>query len=396
MSEIKLYLAILNNGWLRREMSAQVIPAMSSTKGVKLFWEDPKKTWANGISVNRNRIVKRFLQTDCDFLLMIDDDVVPWHNPAELVFADMDIIGSPARVRQNGNVVNWVAYIKHPDNDGYVGIDLSRVDSDIDLLDLKDGVVGTGCILIKRKVLEAIKAPFNCEYDEDGDCTFGTDFAFCRRAYEAGFKIWVSPWRICEHFKDGFGLNDMDAYDESEFHDDSPSRYKMVWSFMSIIQKDWKFIKSILVKNEIKTVLEFGSGLSSLLISEIAEVTSYETDRKYADDILSKRIVVAGGQTINNLLIRMWDGKDVDDDLPKYDLAFVDGPLGKSSGGMGREHSIRIAAEHADRIIIHDAGREDEWKWQMKILRPNFKRVSWNGAHRGHCAYWVRKNNEIS
>ena len=64
----KVYLAILNSGELRSEMTSTVIPAMQKTNGVSLIWEHPDKTWANPISSNRNRIVKRFLETDCPLI----------------------------------------------------------------------------------------------------------------------------------------------------------------------------------------------------------------------------------------------------------------------------------------------------------------------------------------
>lgn len=383
---IKLYLAILNKGWIRREQVRTILD-MQATKGVQLYLEELSKTFANPICSNRAKIVKRFLKTDCDFLMMLDNDVIPLHNPAELVFADKDVIGSPAKVRQSGRTINWVVYVKHTTEEGYIPVDFEAVDDGIDLLSVD--IVGTGCILIRRNVLKKLRAPFLIEFNEDGECTYGTDFAFCRKAKKAGFKIYTTPQRVCEHVKE-LGLLDIQGYDDSDGRDAMAGKYGIPWGEYAISQKDWYFIQDILRKGDIKTILEFGSGLSSLLMSEDHYVISYETDKKIVKNIESK---ING----NYLTIRNWDGQYLQGHLGKYDLAFIDGPLGLSSGGMGRKHSIRIASEHADKIIVHDAGRQDEVKWQNKYLRGKFKLKSRSGWHHNRCHYWeIREKNNAN
>lgn len=207
---IKLYLAILNTGWLRREL-VHVILKMQKTKGVKITMENLNKTFANPTCSNRNSIVKRFLATDNDFLMMIDNDVFPLHNPVDMVFADKDIIGSPAKVRRERKLI-WVAYVKGVGKDNYIPVDFHNVDDPTAEL-LSVDVVGTGCILIKRKVLESIKAPFLTGFDGDGVATYGTDFAFCKKAKKAGFEIYTTPQRVCEHVKE-VGLLDIWSYDD--------------------------------------------------------------------------------------------------------------------------------------------------------------------------------------
>jgi len=381
---IRLYFAILNKGWLRREVMFKVIPKMNHTKGVNLVWENPDKSVGHPICSNRAKIVRRFLayRPKCDFLMMMDDDIIPHHNPAELVYADKDIIGSPAKVRQVGQALNWVAYVQSPDDpDGYFPVDFSLVDSSIDLL--KVDIVGTGCILIRRNVLEQLDAPFLVDFDKYGECISGTDFAFCRKAGKAGFEIYTTPQRVCEHIKQ-MGFLNKDGYDDSDNRDSAPGRYDIPWGDFAIIQKDWAFIKDIIEKNGVKKVLEFGAGLSSLLMSEIAKVTTYETDRKWSKDI-------KGRMNGNALSIRNWDGKEIKAGLLQFDLAFVDGPLGKLNGGPGREHSIEYASVLSDRVIVHDAGREDEMRWQNKYLRPDFKMIAKNGNHQSRCQYWERR-----
>jgi len=383
---IKLYLAILNKGWIRRELITALLQ-WQRTPGVTLMIENLSKTFAHPIDFNRNKITERFLMTDYEYLMMIDCDVVPMHNPCELVFANKDIIGSPAKVRQKGRAINWVAYVEHREIPGaYVPVDFSRVDNSVDLL--KVDIVGTGCILVRRNVLEHFlklgEAPWTCERSDDGWIyTYGTDFSFCRRAKREGFEIFTTPQRICEHIKE-LGLLDIQGYDDSDNIDLSNAKYKIPWGDYAISQKDWHFIKEIINKNKIKTVLEFGSGLSSFLMSEMAEVDSFDTNKKYIED-LREQI------NSNKLTLIKWDGKNKPRQIQKkYDLAFVDGPVGIVNGGMGRQHSIRIASKYADRIIIHDAGRTEETRWQNKYLRNRFKLKKRSGWHQSRCHYWER------
>jgi len=384
MKKIKLYVAILNHGWFRTEITTDVFPKLKATKGVSVTLEHPGKTWDHPISSNRNRIVKRFLATDNEFLLMIDDDVIPLDNPAEFVFADKDIIGFPAPVRQAGGQLNWVAYMKNPDRDDYAPVDFTRVDDTIELL--KVDIVGTGCILIARRVLEALKAPFHTDFNEDGILEVGTDFAFCRKAAAAGFEIFTTPQRVCEHHK-SVGMLAFQSLNSSDGVDPAARKYGIPWGGYAIAPTDWEFIKGIIAQTGAKRILEFGAGLSSLLMSEKAEVITYETDADYAAQIQAK----ANG---NNLTIREWDGEDFDlPDNESFDLAFIDGPRSVTGGGPGREESLRAAMALSDNIILHDARRDEEARLQDKYLKGRFALKKRSGYHQICCHYWERRED---
>jgi len=381
MKKIKLYMAILNHGWIRSEIFMDLLPKIKNMKNVSVTLENLGKTWDHPISSNRNRIVKRFKATDNDFLLMLDDDIVPLDNPAEFVFADKDIIGFPAPVRQAGGQLNWVAYMKYPDRDDYAPIDFARIDDTVELL--KVDVVGTGCILIARRVLETLKAPFHTDFDEDGILEIGTDFAFCRKAAAAGFEIFTAPQRVCEHHK-SVGMLSFQSLNSSDNVDLAAHKYGIPWGGFAITPNDWSFIRTIIEQTGARRILEFGAGLSSLLMSEIAEVTTYETNREYADVIRAK----AKG----NLIIREWDGKNfLMRNVDHFDLVFIDGPKGIINGGPGREEAVRAAVACSDRIILHDARREEETRWQDKYLKGIFKLKKRSGYHQACCQYWERR-----
>ena len=156
------------------------------------------------------------------------------------------------------------------------------------------------------------------------------------------------------------------------------SKYGMEWGGGCITDKDWDFIRETILKYEVKTVLEFGAGLSTLLMNDLAKVTSYETMQPWIDKIKALR---------PDADIKQWDGKVIEvDPLVHFDMAFVDGP----AGGVNREQSTKIASVSADVIIVHDAGRQYEKVWQGMYLQEGFAGPI-KGGHR--CHLWVRKGS---
>jgi len=384
---IKLYVAILNHGWVRSEFVTDVLPKLWHTEGVETTLENLGKTWMHPISSNRNAITKRFLQSGADFLLMFDDDVVPLGNPAAFCALDKDVIGFPAKVRQTSQtgswILSWVAYSRIKGTDDYLPVRFENFDDQTALV--KVDAVGTGCILIARRVLAGLKAPFHTEFDEDGILTVGTDFAFCRKAQAAGFEILTAPQCVCEHYKE-LGMLNFSAIADSEQIDPAANAYTIPWGGMAINPDDWNFIRKIICARGPAKILEFGCGLSTLLMSEYAEVIAYETDPSYADVIRAK----ANGN--GNLAVRLWDGIVPDRDMPSADLIFIDGPPNPSLGGPGREAAFRAAAQLSDHIIVHDANRDAEANWQQLYLQPHFALKRRSGYHQTACHYWVRRS----
>lgn len=144
---------------------------------------------------NRNKIVLKFMSSDCDYLLMIDDDNPPIKNPLDLIGLDKDIIGLPTP-QWKGNVMPhlmWMVGKRFPD--GYRCYTDKR--EGIEQVDF----VGTGCMIVAKRVFEKIKGPFMRKWNEDGVAVLGQDFHFCERARERGFEIWVNWDYVCNHFK---------------------------------------------------------------------------------------------------------------------------------------------------------------------------------------------------
>jgi len=161
--------------------------------------------------------------------------------------------------------------------------------------------------------------------------------------------------------------------------DKDNSMWGFAWGGSSITDKDWEFISTLLLKEKVKKVLEFGSGLSTLLMKGLGiDVVSFETRQKDIDRLKAINPTVE---------IRLWDGTFEKAPIStsfspgtipeKFDLALVDGP----GGGENREASFKIAAMYADKILVHDGGRAPEKKWAEKHLKPKFSEYS-RGGHR--------------
>ena len=163
------------------------------------IWEDRRYVKELFFSINsrsveesRNFVASQFLKSDCDYLLSMDDDVVPLKNPLDLVKLDLDIIGLPVPVVR-GKGISYGAYQekegKYPDYPKKEG--LQEVDA-----------ISGGCMLIARRVLENLDKPFSALYNEQGLWALSEDLNFCKRAKEKGFKIFAHFNYPCQHYSD--------------------------------------------------------------------------------------------------------------------------------------------------------------------------------------------------
>lgn len=162
---------------------------------------------------NLNRIVRdmREVYKDHDFWLTFDADNPPTNNPLDLVELNKDIIGLPTPVwhdKVKGDQPYYYNVLNKKDGtDGWtpaIGEGLTEVD-----------VVGSGCMLIHRRVLETVKRPlFMREYDEDGIVEKGHDYLFCEKAQSVGFKVWTHFGYPCEHYVETDLLSQIRAFNE--------------------------------------------------------------------------------------------------------------------------------------------------------------------------------------
>ncbi len=177
-------LAVPTRGAIRWETVTRLDTIRDATPGLRPIVYQPGNL---SVALTRNRIVKEFFATDCELLVMVDDDVVPPPTMLE-TFTGMTGFG--------------IAAIPHPmpDPDNHGRLILTAWDEDGHISDLEDGwnevgVVATGCCAVTRHALSAMRRnPFSISNDPDNPVS--DDFLFCRDLRAAGFTVgaWMDGW----------------------------------------------------------------------------------------------------------------------------------------------------------------------------------------------------------
>ena len=191
MKDISILVAITHTG--------NTVAGLES-KLSKWIYESPNKaelhlSQINPTYSNRNSIVKYFLEkTTHTHLLFIDSDTVPFDNPLKMAELDLDIVGGVYPMWRIDHY-EWLAMLQQPDKH------YKMLPSD-----QRKGVVecdglGAGCMMIKREVLQALKAPFADKIREDGTREVGHDYYFCERSKALGFRVWADWEVLCDHVK---------------------------------------------------------------------------------------------------------------------------------------------------------------------------------------------------
>jgi GT2 family glycosyltransferase len=228
-----VYVAILNQGTVRIELANLLIHSLKPRPdlgNLALSFPNTKP-----IADNRNRIVldfltsdrvgkllkyfvqaeattpqevlERFLTNEWDYLMMIDDDVVPYRDPLELIPAmqerQIKILGLPAPIVQYSvcpeSPIFWNAMNYEPAREPEPWYPLNLApDTGFQKVD----AVGTGCIIIHRDVLlhPDLRKPFERGFNAFGVAVRGLDLWFCEKAQAAGFEVWTHTGYPCEHW----------------------------------------------------------------------------------------------------------------------------------------------------------------------------------------------------
>jgi len=160
----------------------------------------------------RNYIALEALKQGFDYLLFVDDDnPIPSDTLEKLIEDDKDIVTTPILGRvalPDGTHPLCSMYAREVEVDGkplklYSPIEEFRDEGYLHQVD----ATGTGCVLIKREVLEALHKTYKDNIFEFGDIRFkkkitidGTEYdrrtmsedaEFSERAVNAGFEIWL-------------------------------------------------------------------------------------------------------------------------------------------------------------------------------------------------------------
>ena len=194
---------ILHLGTIHSGLETQVIQWMKEYSDRYDF--DFFLPTARPIPNNRNKICKKFIDGDWDWLFMFDEDNIPIKNLFSILEHDLDVCGGvyPGR---NSKGFNFHAFDldeeKYPEKIFF---------SFIQDPDRREGVqkvdaVATGCIAVKRHVIEKMykkgMAPFEELYDKYGIMITSDDMAFCLKCRELGIHVYADWNILCDHIKE--------------------------------------------------------------------------------------------------------------------------------------------------------------------------------------------------
>lgn len=192
MSKPRVVLGIPTQGWIHHVLAAR-LPDLARHPLYEIVFVTLNE---RPIEHARNKLVKIMLEMQAQWLLMIDADNPPTRNPLDLIALNRDVIACPTpmykRIANKGGVY-WNTGMDTPE--GKVRIDGVHQGNEMERRD----IAGTGCILIRRNVLESVRPAFLCDYDADGLRCASSDWTFCRRARGQGFEVWVHYGYPCRH-----------------------------------------------------------------------------------------------------------------------------------------------------------------------------------------------------
>lgn len=180
------------------DINGRLYDFLKSARDSLMFDVDVLRIEQSPVDVARNFAVDSFLKnTDREYLLFVDDDTIPPVNILSMVKHNKLICGAPVYIYQGGmlvpnlfrkNYVNQLGYVPWQGCE-YQG--LQKIDA-----------IGTGCVLIHRKVFDYLEKPyFKTEIDANGMKVIGEDLYFCKKATDAGLEIWADTDKICGHIK---------------------------------------------------------------------------------------------------------------------------------------------------------------------------------------------------
>ena len=185
-----------NDGWICRQTAA-ALDRIRADPRYDVTVDTPQATPYEN---NLDQVVVRFLDGPWAWWFNLDADNWPERDPLELIDLDLDVVGLPypnAKFTTPGAwPLFWSVFRQTPDG-LHKAADYDPAAGPL----VRADAVGSGCMLVARRVLAAIPAPFLREYDADGVVVRGTDLAFCARVRAAGFRVWTHYDYPAHHLK---------------------------------------------------------------------------------------------------------------------------------------------------------------------------------------------------
>lgn len=333
---------------------------------------------------SRNRLVRDFLESDCDQMIFLDADV-SWLDSdlCKLIDYQEDIVAGIYPMK-NDEVEYPVKPLPGP-----------RYANAQGLVEVEG--VPTGFLKIRRRLLESLaptvpshigrgepdrmRIPVLFERTLNGDSRRGGDYEFCRKARAAGFKVYVDPlmqlshtgvklwsgcvghwWRRDVAIPDGIGA--------IRAGKDKPETYLEmynVWGNNWALRPEALYTGVQLARAAQGPVLDCGSGLSSLCVAAATTqpVVALESSPVWADKVTK----LARDNHLDNLQVVQSDIVDYDrfqwyQHVPtsSFSLILCDGPP-LHTGRMGLFHLLEPTCPVLVDDMAHASYRRDVEAW---------------------------------
>lgn len=147
----------------------------------------------------------------------------------------------------------------------------------------------------------------------------------------------------------------------------------------SILPEEYRFLQEFCRANNIRRVLEFGPGVSTLAFLKVGcVVVSIENNKKCF-------LEIERALSTENCTLLLGTAPGIMNHAAiageRFDLAFVDGPPAK--GPLPRLNSVQAAMCHAPIVLLHDANRSGETRTIYEVTKHEGWRMEAYPSDRG-------------
>lgn len=332
---------------------------------------------------SRNRLVRDFLETDCEQLVFLDTDVF-W------LESDLERL-----IRHEADIVAGIYPLKNDEEDYPVApLPGERWSDACGLVEVAG--VPTGFLKVRRRVFEKLYPtvahhrskedgygrlliPVLFERALNGVSRRGGDYEFCRKAREAGFKVHVDPlmqlghegkklftgcvghyWRRDVALPEG-----LRAISEGR---DGPETYLElfnVWQNNYALTPEALYTAVLLARRAEGPILDCGAGLSTLCLGAASKqrVISLESFPMWASRVSS----LASEHGLNNVEVRLCGVKQYHDGMNWYDtIPQGDFSLVLCDGIPRRSVMFSVMRDQiAKATILVDDIERDRWRQEV-------------------------------
>lgn len=200
----KVFISVLcgdeRDGWVHPRLSLFLLQTIAQNRSVTLHMSLD----ARPVTRARNLSVEEFLKTDCEWLLMIDNDVVPPDGLLDILDEFTLTAEAAATIKDlgisSGCVLVPRVYIPA---EGYICLGWMYNGEPTEAgpwHELRHAA--TACMFVHRDVFSKIQKPyFEFGTMPDGETPISEDLMFCNKVCKADFRILGHSDYTCSHFR---------------------------------------------------------------------------------------------------------------------------------------------------------------------------------------------------